>query len=191
MSGGITRDVWSAIQPDVEAPALRRIVTIGNRTLPAEDAEVAIGYLARAYLKSPPPAQFHFIVSPLVMWIWIGGLIAFGGGLIAISPALASARRRVSTGALSRVGGPLEAAREAKYREIRDLELDYRTGKLSDVDYGVTRRALRAEALAILDRLQRLEGRERHNGRARPPGQPPESQPGSGEDREPVMPTAS
>ena len=28
----------------------------------------------------------------------------------------------------------LEAAREAKYREIRDAELDYRTGKLSDDD---------------------------------------------------------
>ena len=40
---------------------------------------MAIGYLAREYLKHPPPAQFHFIVSPLVMWIWIGGLIVFGG----------------------------------------------------------------------------------------------------------------
>ncbi len=26
----------------------------------------------------------------------------------------------------------LDAAREAKYREIRDTELDWRTGKLSD-----------------------------------------------------------
>ena len=29
----------------------------------------------------------------------------------------------------------LEAARDAKYREIRDAELDVRTGKLSDEDY--------------------------------------------------------
>ncbi|MGH2864316.1 MAG: hypothetical protein ACRDJX_03595, partial [Solirubrobacteraceae bacterium] len=29
----------------------------------------------------------------------------------------------------------LEAAREAKYREIRDAELDFRTGKLSREDY--------------------------------------------------------
>ena len=29
----------------------------------------------------------------------------------------------------------LEAAREAKYRELRDAELDHRTGKLSDADY--------------------------------------------------------
>jgi cytochrome c-type biogenesis protein CcmF len=97
---GVTRDVWSAIQPDIEAPALQRIVKAGNRTLPPEDAVVAIGYLARAYLQHPPQAQFHFIVSPLVMWIWIGGLIGFGGGLIAIWPAggLAaySLRRRIA-----------------------------------------------------------------------------------------------
>jgi cytochrome c-type biogenesis protein CcmF len=97
---GVTRDVWSAIQPDLEAPALQRIVKAGNRTLPPEDAVVAIGYLARAYLQHPPPAQFHFIVSPLVMWIWIGGLIVFGGGLIAIWPAAGlaaySLRRRVA-----------------------------------------------------------------------------------------------
>jgi cytochrome c-type biogenesis protein CcmF len=87
MNAGITRDVWSAIEPDIEAPALQRIVKIGNRTLPPEEAVVAIGYLARAYLQHPPQAQFHFIVSPLVMWIWIGGIIVFTGGLIAIWPA--------------------------------------------------------------------------------------------------------
>lgn len=48
----------------------------------------------------------------------------------------------------------LEAAREAKYREIRDCELDYRTGKLSRADYETIDGQLRAEALAILDRLE-------------------------------------
>ncbi len=48
----------------------------------------------------------------------------------------------------------LEAAREAKYREIRDAELDYRTGKLSAGDYGTIDAQLRAEALAILDELE-------------------------------------
>ena len=96
MDGGVTRDVWSAISPNIEAPALKRIVTVGNRTLSPEEALVAIGYLARAYLKNPPQAQFHFIVSPLVMWIWLGGLIVFGGGLIAIWPAPSEVRRRVT-----------------------------------------------------------------------------------------------
>ena len=52
----------------------------------------------------------------------------------------------------------LEAAREAKYREIRDTELDYRTGKLSQEDFAATDNALRAEAVEILDRLAALEG---------------------------------
>jgi hypothetical protein len=61
----------------------------------------------------------------------------------------------VSTRALA--DGALQAAREAKYREIRDLELDYRTGKLSLEDYRATDTALRIEALAILDRIQASE----------------------------------
>jgi hypothetical protein len=51
----------------------------------------------------------------------------------------------------------LEAAREAKYREIRDAELDFRTGKLSDEDYATTDGALRAEAVEILDRIEAID----------------------------------
>jgi cytochrome c-type biogenesis protein CcmF len=107
---GITRDVWSAIAPDIEAPALQRIIAAGNATLSPEESLVAIGYLARAYLKSPPPAQFHFIVSPLVMWIWIGGLIVFGGGLIAIWPAPSTVRRRVTARSRARAARGLARA---------------------------------------------------------------------------------
>jgi hypothetical protein len=49
----------------------------------------------------------------------------------------------------------LEAAREAKYREIRDAELDHRTGKLSDDDFAAVDAALRAEAIEILKALDR------------------------------------
>ncbi len=48
----------------------------------------------------------------------------------------------------------LEIARETKYREIRDAELDYRTGKLSETDYRELDAELRAEALEILDSLE-------------------------------------
>ncbi len=96
IDGGVTRDVWSAISPEIEAPALKRIVDVGNRTLGPEQAPVALLYLARSYLKSPPPAQFHFIVSPLVMWIWVGGLIVFIGGAIAVWPAPSAVRARVA-----------------------------------------------------------------------------------------------
>jgi cytochrome c-type biogenesis protein CcmF len=110
MDAGASRDVWSAIAPNIEAPALQRIVSAGNRTLSPEEAIVAIGVLARTYLQHPPQAQFHLIVSPLVMWIWIGGLIVFGGGLIAIWPAPSAIRRRVSVRARSRAARRLARA---------------------------------------------------------------------------------
>jgi hypothetical protein len=50
----------------------------------------------------------------------------------------------------------LEAARDAKYREIRDLELDHRTGKLSEEDYRAIDQTLRAEAIEILRALDRV-----------------------------------
>ena len=50
----------------------------------------------------------------------------------------------------------LEAARDAKYAEIRDAELDYRTGKLSEADWRGLDRGLRAEAVDILRRLDEL-----------------------------------
>jgi hypothetical protein len=49
----------------------------------------------------------------------------------------------------------LEAAREAKYRELRDAELDHSTGKLSDDDYTELDRTLRAEAIEILRSIDR------------------------------------
>jgi hypothetical protein len=50
----------------------------------------------------------------------------------------------------------LEASRDAKYREIRDAELDFRTGKLSEADWRAIDRSLRAEAVAILRALDDL-----------------------------------
>lgn len=52
----------------------------------------------------------------------------------------------------------LEAAKEAKYREIRDAELDLEMGKLSRDDYRAIDRELRAEAIEILKRIDTLEG---------------------------------
>ena len=54
----------------------------------------------------------------------------------------------------------LEAAREAKYREIRDAELDHSTGKLSDDDFEAIDRSLRTEAIEILHALDTAEGRQ-------------------------------
>ena len=63
---------------------------------------------------------------------------------------------------LERVGederAALEAAKEAKYREIRDAELDYRMGKLSEEDWRESDAELRGQAMEILRRLDRLDG---------------------------------
>ena len=61
----------------------------------------------------------------------------------------------------------LEAAKELKYREIRDAELDFRMGKVSEADHRTTDRELRAQAIAILEQIDALE-----DGRA--PQSPPE-----------------
>jgi len=53
----------------------------------------------------------------------------------------------------------LEAAKEAKYREIRDAELDHQMGKMSQKDWRAVDRDLRGEAIEILRELDRLEGR--------------------------------
>ena len=58
----------------------------------------------------------------------------------------------------------LHAAKEAKYREIRDAELDREMGKLSKEDWRSVDRDLRAEAIDILRELDRLEGRTPDGG---------------------------
>jgi cytochrome c-type biogenesis protein CcmF len=113
MNAGITRDVWSAIAPDIDTPRLQRIMTIANKTIPIvrpDEGMIALAVLEREYLKAPPPAQFHLIVSPLVMWIWIGGGIVLGGSLIALWPAPSAVRRRVSVRARSRAAQGLARA---------------------------------------------------------------------------------
>jgi cytochrome c-type biogenesis protein CcmF len=105
---------------------------------------IAAERVAKSYLGDNAAVTFKVIVNPLVTWMWIGGLIALAGALIAIWPT--RGRRR---GALVRTEA--DARKEAKYREIRDAELDHAVGKLSDEDFAVVDAELRREALEILD----------------------------------------
>ena len=228
MKAGPLRDVWTVIQPDPEY--LNKVIAgVADRTAdkPVAQQEKAVGGLMAVYQRGVIPAQFRLLVSPLVAWIWIGGLIVFAGGLIALWPAPDAARGRARAGYAARVAqdldrasdgdrrpprrlyasaacappnrpsvaarrrraagrpGPLivivllgvvvwlpparrpeeaeaarrddlEAAKEAKYREIRDAELDYRTGKLSEEDWRALDRELRGEAMDLLRRLDEL-----------------------------------
>ena len=176
---GPLNDVWISNQPDVSgimaaargadkgfrdcvrgvagAPpqcdalaALMRAASTNPRLLPQASAQIAglqaatAKQIAEAYLTEGKAATFRVIVNPLVTWIWIGGLIALCGAILALWPA--RRRRQVSA------GSELEAQKEAKYREIRDAELDHAAGKLSDEDFAILDAELRREAVEILDR---------------------------------------
>ncbi len=76
---------------------------------------------------------------------------------IVVSPLRGDTRERVRGEAADEIA-ELEARKEAKYREIRDAEMDLRTGKLSPEDHRELDRALRAEAVVILKALDEAGG---------------------------------
>ena len=87
-------------------------------------------------------------------------LAVVGLALVLIVGPLRPGRAAADEAAETAEHAELTAAKEAKYREIRDAELDYRTGKLSADDWRGLDAALRAEAIDLLRRLDALEGRE-------------------------------
>ena len=88
------------------------------------------------------------VLAPLIVIALLGVVVWLVSGPLRRAPAAeeAEAARRED----------LEAGKEAKYREIRDAELDYRTGKLSEEDWRALDRDLRAEAIDLLRRLDDL-----------------------------------
>ena len=107
LNAGLRRDFWVAMQPDTTW--LQRLVSKGNR-LPPRAGPFALAAIAAAYARHPPPAAFRMIASPLVTWIWLGGLIVMGGGLIALWPAPDLARRRATATLRARVAQELGRA---------------------------------------------------------------------------------
>lgn len=65
----------------------------------------------------------------------------------------------------------LELRKQAKYREIRDTELDHAAGKLDAGEFARQDAELRAEAIALLKRIDELEreGRPREPATRRDP----------------------
>jgi cytochrome c-type biogenesis protein CcmF len=104
LRAGLGNDVWTDIQPDIGP--LRKTIRLGDqvfaltRSLPDEERAAALGEALRRlvarYRSNPPPATFRLLVSPLVTWIWLGALILFGGGLIALWPPPGAVPRRVT-----------------------------------------------------------------------------------------------
>jgi len=118
LQAGIRRDLWTAVAPDIGR--LRPRIDEGDKVfadakrLSAGEREQflaqALSGLTRSYTDDPPPATFRFIASPMVTWIWLGGLIVLGGALIALWPAGARARRPAPAAGLARVARELERA---------------------------------------------------------------------------------
>jgi hypothetical protein len=88
----------------------------------------------------------------------IGVLIAAIAAGWVIAGPLRGGRAEADDAALAARLEDLEAAKEARYREIREAEMDFRTGKLSEADYKEIDRQLRQEAVEILRRLDALGG---------------------------------
>ena len=90
------------------------------------------------------------VIAPILVIVILGLLVWYIGQPLRASVAGEADRR--DEGRIA----DLEAARDAKYRQIRDLEMDYRTGKLSDDEWRALDRELRGEAVDVLHELDQL-----------------------------------
>ncbi|WP_027006741.1 heme lyase CcmF/NrfE family subunit [Conexibacter woesei] len=119
MFAGFGRDVWAAVTPDLDPTLVDvrkgdKIFANALGKMSTQDYSTALGTAIRelttSYAKSAPPATFRLIVSPLVAWVWIGGLLVFLGGLICIWPTPDLAHRRATAGYAARVAKDLGRA---------------------------------------------------------------------------------
>jgi cytochrome c-type biogenesis protein CcmF len=88
LRSGPTRDLWTAVQPDL-AP-IQRSISDADRRFPDANAPLEgflVSTLARRYLAGPAAAEFRVVISPLVAWVWIGGIVVVAGAMISLWPA--------------------------------------------------------------------------------------------------------
>jgi cytochrome c-type biogenesis protein CcmF len=102
---GVERDIWTSVEPNIDsfAPMVDGI----DRRFPLADGGaqgLLLGVIAERYRLDPPPAGFRMIVSPLVTWIWLGGLVAIAGALVALWPRPERARAWVLAVSKPRLG---------------------------------------------------------------------------------------
>jgi cytochrome c-type biogenesis protein CcmF len=117
LKSGLTRDIWTVVDPSLTP--IQGLINEGNQlftqlenqamnrvaSLPPAQQQTALAplwvYRDRAvaeltsrFVTHPWPVTFLLIVSPLVMWLWIGAIIVAAGALIALSPVPARSRSR-------------------------------------------------------------------------------------------------
>jgi cytochrome c-type biogenesis protein CcmF len=116
LKAGLTRDIWTVVDPSLtplqtlinqDDASFAKAFALVAKLPAATQAKVLapnsplwtlrnqrILQLTSRYVDHPWPATFLLIVSPLVMWLWIGAMIVVFGALIAIWPARRVSRRR-------------------------------------------------------------------------------------------------
>ncbi|MSO41817.1 MAG: heme lyase CcmF/NrfE family subunit [Solirubrobacterales bacterium] len=110
MRSGLGGDLWTAFQPDLSS--LDAKIKEGDRKFsdfPPDAQGLVVAGIAASYTDNPPPASFRANTNPLVIWIWLGGLIAVSGALFAVWPT-AEGRRRVEAVYAARLGRELTRA---------------------------------------------------------------------------------
>jgi cytochrome c-type biogenesis protein CcmF len=108
---GLRRDFWIAVRPDLGLlePRIKE-ADAKFASAPGRVQALLVAALADSYRRNAPAAAFRVIVSPLVAWIWIGGVIVVLGALTALWPSAEARRRRVTSLAAARVGRELSRA---------------------------------------------------------------------------------
>ena len=144
LKSGFLRDIWTVVDPcatqgassclgplqgqinranaqmDNALNEIARLPTSEQQRLLASNSPLwaardeRIERIADMYVTHPWPVTFLMIVSPLVMWLWIGGLIMVAGALISLRPVptLARIRARMAASAKSRRPAPRLPVRE-------------------------------------------------------------------------------
>ncbi|HEY5316584.1 MAG TPA: heme lyase CcmF/NrfE family subunit, partial [Solirubrobacteraceae bacterium] len=118
LDAGLLHDIWTVVDPPL-AP-LQNFISEGDQKFAGLMTAVSklppgqqqgelntlyalrdrlVAELTQRFVTHPWPATFLLIVSPLVTWLWFGGIIIAFGGLIALWPIPVLARRRVRSAA--------------------------------------------------------------------------------------------
>jgi cytochrome c-type biogenesis protein CcmF len=108
---GVTSNFWMAAQPDISmltAPIEYANKHFGN--VSAENTALILAGLTERFRTRSPAITFTAIHSPMIMWIWAGGLIVILGSLTALWPSPEARRRRASSLAAARLGRELSRA---------------------------------------------------------------------------------
>jgi cytochrome c-type biogenesis protein CcmF len=118
LNSSLRRDLWAAVNFSgatlPEQPLVTRADALDPTDIPG-NAQVILAYrllgaIEAHYVHYPPVLQFTLLASPLVTWIWLGGLIVLLGGVVAIWPPPAAMRGRVRARYLARIAQELGRA---------------------------------------------------------------------------------